>query len=166
MSMLYQRPVTFRPVTLADAPALWAACWPGQRLADVELRLTDVVSRRARGLTWGYAVVVEGIVIGYGQIGRWGRRVEISDLMLSEGWRGRGIGTQLITFLLGLARIKGFHEVEIGVAGSNPRALALYRRLSFSNERSLTLDLGDGPEPAIYLMRQLVQPVSTSPGHE
>ena len=41
--------------------------------------------------------------------------------------------------------------VEIGVALSNPRAMALYQRLGFVEDRVINLDLGSGAEPVMYL---------------
>jgi ribosomal protein S18 acetylase RimI-like enzyme len=43
--------------------------------------------------------------------------------------------------------------LEIGAALSNPRALGLYRRLGFVDGRILDLDLGNGPEPVMYLYK-------------
>ena len=45
--------------------------------------------------------------------------------------------------------------IEIGAAVANPRAVALYRRLGFRDERQLFLNLGNGNEPVIYLRLEL-----------
>lgn len=108
-------------------------------------------ARRDRG--WALTVRRDGLILGYGQLLRWGTQAEISDLVVCESQRGRGIGTQLILALLKLAHSKGYPSVEIGVAEANPRALALYLRLGFAIVRTVTLDLGSGPEPVIYLSR-------------
>jgi ribosomal protein S18 acetylase RimI-like enzyme len=92
---------------------------------------------------------------GFGQIVRWGRRGEISDLIISSEWRGRGIGTALIGHLIGIARQYGVCELEIGTAHSNIDALKLYRRLGFKIKSHKILDLGRGPEAVIYLNRML-----------
>jgi ribosomal protein S18 acetylase RimI-like enzyme len=99
--------------------------------------------------------LAENTSIGYGQLSRWGSRVEICNLIVAEGWRGQGAGTALIQWLIVLAQEKKFPLVEIGAAESNPRALELYRRLGFRVDRSLTLDVGNGPEPVFYLSLDL-----------
>jgi ribosomal protein S18 acetylase RimI-like enzyme len=83
---------------------------------------------------------------------RWGPRGEISNLIVHPEWRSKGIGTTIIRRLIGAARENELTEVEIGVAESNPRAMALYRRLGFRDDRRLTLDIGSGMEPIRYMM--------------
>jgi ribosomal protein S18 acetylase RimI-like enzyme len=57
--------------------------------------------------------------------------------------------------LLDIACQHGLREVEIGAADSNPRALALYRRLGFRDSRRVLLELGSGPELVLYLSKTL-----------
>ncbi len=106
----------------------------------------------------GLGIVAEsgtGEPIGFGQLTLWPRAAEISDVVVAPGWRGRGIGTAIIKFLIGAAREMNAERVEIGAAQSNERALALYRSLGFSDDRVLLLDLGNGPEPVVFLALEL-----------
>jgi ribosomal protein S18 acetylase RimI-like enzyme len=142
-----------RPVALDDIAALQAACWPDQKLADVQLRVHSIISAAgARERAWAYIATIDGEIVGFGQMTRWGTRGEISNLIVHPEWRSKGIGTTLIRRLLGVARENELTEVEIGVAESNPRAMSLYRRLGFRNDRRLTLDIGSGMEPVRYMM--------------
>jgi ribosomal protein S18 acetylase RimI-like enzyme len=111
--------------------------------------------RQERGHAWGMVAMLDGEVIGFGQLGRWGRRCEISDLIVAEAFRGNGVGTSIIVRLLDLAYQQGIQEVEIGAAVSNPRALILYKNLGFHEIQQVMMDLGHGPEPVIYLRKYL-----------
>ena len=45
----------------------------------------------------------------------------------------------------------GIKEIEIGAAMSNPRAVALYRRLGFEDSHTMMLNLGKGKEKVLFL---------------
>lgn len=47
---------------------------------------------------------------------------------------GRGIGTAAVSFLEEEARKRGYERMECMVAGTNPRAVELYRRLGYGEE--------------------------------
>ncbi len=147
--------LTFRPVMLADAPALHRLCWQAAAPDDVTRRVQSVVARAEQGRAWGLVVLRDGEIVGYGQLNRWDQLGEISDLFVAPDQRGQGLGTALIQRLIGLAREMLMEEVEIGAAESNPRALSLYRRLGFRDARHTRLDVGRGPEPVIYLRLNL-----------
>ncbi len=88
-----------------------------------------------QGRALGIVAVCDGDVIAYGQITLWPHTAEISDLIVTELWRSKGIGTLLIHRLIEAARDWQMPLVEIGVALDNPRALALYQRLGFREAR-------------------------------
>jgi ribosomal-protein-alanine N-acetyltransferase len=144
-------PFEVRPITLEDAAALHHACF-AQSTVDAVRELVQrglERARRERGL--GMVAVSGAAVIGYGQLTLWPRAAEISDLIVTPALRNRGVGTAIITALLAQCHRLHITKVEIGAALDNPRAIALYRRLGFHEERIITLDLGDGPQPVIYL---------------
>ena len=141
-----------RPVTLEDAAILQSACYPYSSVDAVrELiqRALDI-ARRGRGV--GVVAVNETGVLGYGQLTLWPRAAEISDLIVTESLRSRGIGSAIIHTLLEKCRLLHLTKVEIGAALNNPRALSLYRRLGFRDDRIIDLDLGDGIQPVMYLI--------------
>ena len=156
--------LTLRLVQIEDALALQLACWPERTLNAVRVWLDSTISRQQRDLVWGLVAQVNAQIVAYGQVARWGRIAEISDLIVAEGYRCMGVGTQLIETLLAIAREQGLPEVEIGAAVANPRAAALYRRLGFQDKRCSLLELGNGPEPVIYLSMRLetADPVQSS----
>ena len=142
-----------RPVELRDVPALVADCWAdhSEKHAQQHIRRIQYFAQRQRGLG---IVVTDGVqIIGYGQIIIWKHCGEISDLIVSATQRNQGIGTAMIQHLMQAGRAMGITCFEIGAAVSNPRALALYRRLGFVDAYQRSLDLGAGVETVIYLRR-------------
>lgn len=144
-----------RPVELSDMDDLRAMCWcdrPNERIVEL-LQRTQKLRHNRRGL--GVVALWENSLCGFGLLTLWPRAAEISDLFVHAAYRNRGAGTQIIHYLTETARMLGVSMIEIGVALSNPRALALYRRLGFVDDRSLEIDLGSGVEPVLYLIKHL-----------
>lgn len=146
-------PIVVRPAELSDAQALFTRCWPDRLLADTVdiLRKTAHLAATRRGL--GVVGLWGGLPCSFGLLTLWPRVAEISDLIVSSELRSRGIGSTIVNFLTDIAWVMNAHTVEIGAALSNPRALALYRRLGFVDGRIVELELGNGPEPVIYLYK-------------
>jgi ribosomal protein S18 acetylase RimI-like enzyme len=81
--------------------------------------------------------------------------LHLHGLILRESFRGRGIGTEVLTQLEGLYRGK-MDAIELGVHQSNVRARSLYERLGFETVKVLD-DLG------FYVMqKRLEAPVTCS----
>lgn len=140
-----------RRATAADAEALQRSCWtewPVDVVREVLARV-DLLDRQRRGQ--GIVAAHGEQVLGFGQLSLWPRVAEISDLIVAPAYRGRGIGTAIIRYLVHLARTWRVSGVEIGAMESNTRALALYRRLGFQDGRTIQLETGYGPETVIYL---------------
>jgi ribosomal protein S18 acetylase RimI-like enzyme len=147
-----------RPVVPQDAEDLQRACWPDRSLDAIKelLQRNETFARRNRGL--GIVACNDYRILGYGQLTIWPRTTEISDLIVAPDCRNGGIGTAIIGCLVDKVRSLRLSQVEIGVALSNPRALALYQRLGFKQDRIINLDIGYGPEPVMYLTMQLTVP--------
>jgi ribosomal protein S18 acetylase RimI-like enzyme len=145
----------FRPMTLADAGDLHQNCWPERNPEAVagflERCMVQMDGKRAR------AVVAEfdEQVTAFALLTFWREVGEIGDLIVAEKQRSIGIGSAMIAHLIGAARGRGITRIEIGAAASNPRALALYKRLGFIAHRKIELDLGAGNEPVVYLHMNL-----------
>lgn len=148
-------PIIIRPIAVDDAAALNTACWadlPRDVVVDL-LRRAQKVADRRRGLA--VTALWRDQPCAFAMLTLWSRCAEISDLVVSEPLRGRKIGTALIEYLSATARDLGATMLEIGAALSNPRAIALYRRLGFRDGRVITVELGSGPEPVLYLYRPI-----------
>ncbi|MBI5667200.1 MAG: GNAT family N-acetyltransferase [Chloroflexi bacterium] len=148
--------VMVRPVRLTDAEPLHARCWPSRPFAAVYNLLSRTIRNAADGRGLGLVVLDdEGEVQGYGQTALWPTCAEISDLVVTEAYRGRGFGTALIQHLAREAARLQAPAIEIGAALSNPRALALYRRLGFEDSHTLMLNVGQGKEAVLFLRLEL-----------
>src|SRR5918994_97406 len=55
----------------------------------------------------------------------------ISDLVVREAFRGRGIGRTLVAAVIAEWRLRGSHRIELEVATDRTAALALYRAMGF-----------------------------------
>ena len=74
-------------------------------------------------------IVKERVEIGRLYVGRWGNNIHIIDITLLPQYRNHGIGSNILTELLGEAHTKG-GQVSIHVEKTNI-ALRLYHRLGF-----------------------------------
>lgn len=145
-----------RQISNTDLLALHADCWSHRSVKRCQeiLKTINTARKRQRGM----GIVVAGDVnkiIAYGQIMRLSKCIEISDLVVSEKYRSQGIGTAMIQYLIASIPDESRNIIEIGVAESNPRALALYQRLGFKRAYELRLKLTDGRETVVYLRLDL-----------
>ena len=146
--------LAFYPLSLSDAAVLQAACWPELSLVEAETRVKRFTTLQEKNRAFCIVARRDSEVVGFGQLVRWVHSYEICDLIVPEAYRGQGIGSALIQRLTKIAGENNIPTVEIGGALSNPRALTLYRRLGFEEAHHRFLDLGDGPEPVLYLQLQ------------
>ena len=61
-----------------------------------------------------------------------GQRVYVSRMIVKKEYRGRGIGSEILEFLINKAKEMGFSEMTIGVDKDNENALHLYRKYGFT----------------------------------
>lgn len=128
-----------RPVRSTDADSLKSLFWQHRSDETIRLLLRYVLQCEQRGRGQGIVVQDENRIIAYGQVTQWGREAEISELIVLEAYRGYGVGTAMIQYLVNVARQIPVWRIAIGVMADNPRALALYERLGFTDRRTLTL---------------------------
>src|SRR5258708_5764757 len=147
-----------RSATLADTEALQESVWPERTVTAVRelLERAEDLEQRERGQGLVAVSTLPGArVVAFGLLTLWPRTCEISDLAVAADVRRQGIGTTMILALVEHARTLNMPSVEIGAAQSNPRALRLYRRLGFQDNRTIDMDLGNGLEPVTYLTIKL-----------
>jgi ribosomal protein S18 acetylase RimI-like enzyme len=91
-------------------------------------------------------IEVDGQPAGRLYVSRWPEQIRIVDIALVPEFRGRGVGTKLITELLEEGGASG-RPVRIHVEVNNP-ALTLYGRLGFTpiGESGVYLELERRPE--------------------
>jgi ribosomal protein S18 acetylase RimI-like enzyme len=144
--------ILIRPVQLMDTDGLVTHCWPNRSFIAVhnltKRAIRCAAERRGLGLV---AVGSNGEVCAYGQMVMWPTCAEISDMIVAEAYRGQGLGTAIIQSLVQTAIRIGADEIEIGAALTNPRAVALYRRLGFEDSHTVMLNLDNGKEKVLFL---------------
>jgi phosphinothricin acetyltransferase len=129
---------------VADAKALCAIYNQGieDRIATLETELRTASERRrwlaARGLR--HPVVVAAIsdrVVGWGSLNEFNPRQAyryVADLSVyvERGWRGKGVGRQILRRLAVLAKELGYHKMVLAAFPFNRAGLVLYARLGFT----------------------------------
>jgi ribosomal protein S18 acetylase RimI-like enzyme len=95
----------------------------------------DVEARAASWTLDGTLVAVAGAELvgsvhvdesrhGFGEIG----------MAVARDWRGRGVGSALLTAAIEWARERGLHKLSLSVFAHNAAAIALYRKFGFVEE--------------------------------
>lgn len=140
--------VTIRSAAPVDALLLWdaerqTAATPGLLAARPEEILVDAFKAKIEALTsrGRFAVAeLEGVPVGHAFLEPLGTLAAIAHvfqltIVVHPGYVGRGIGTALLQDLLSWAqRDDRVKKVELRVRATNQPAIALYRKLGFSEE--------------------------------
>jgi putative acetyltransferase len=113
-------------LTLKEAVARYQTTWP---LPDIDDYQKTYVENGGAFLV----MVEDGEIIGTGALRRLEDGVaEIKRLWLLPEFQGQGLGYQMITALLELAREKGYDKVRLETSPAyQARAFAFYQRLGF-----------------------------------
>jgi L-amino acid N-acyltransferase YncA len=136
--------ITLRAATPDDAEAICIIFNQGitDRVATLDTALRTPAERRG----WladrdrRHPVMVaaaDGAIVGWGSLNRFNPRTaydHVADfsIYVDRGWRGKGVGTQLLDRLIEVARDHGFHKMVLAALASNTAGLALYTRAGFS----------------------------------
>lgn len=67
------------------------------------------------------------------QLGGWKRHIGRVSVLVSPGYRGRGLARALITEIVGIARELGLERVEAEFLGDQDAAIKMFAMLGFSN---------------------------------
>lgn len=81
-----------------------------------------------------------------------GKRVYVSRMIVKKEYRNRGIGSEILEFLIKKAKGMGFSEMTIGVDKDNKNALHLYRKYGFTE---VLFDGADEDGEYLKLMKRL-----------
>ena len=135
--------ITVRPATLDDAPSICVIYNQGieDRIATLETELRTPEERRqwlaGRGLR--HPVIVaegQGAVVGWASLNSFNSRkaydfVADFSVYVERNWRGKGVGSRLLTRLIELARKLGYHKLVLSAFPWNETGIALYRKSGF-----------------------------------
>ena len=82
----------------------------------------------------GYLILTIGFSMQYG-----GRDGFLDELFLTEAYRGKGLGRQVMTFLEAEVRRLGFHYLHLEVVKANERARRLYESMGWEETGCLLM---------------------------
>ena len=140
--------VTIRPAAAATPGDIEAICAiHNQGIADRIATLDTTVRAPDDTRKWleergpRHPVIVaevDGTVVGWASLNRFNPRAaydHVADfsVYIERGWRGKGIGRQLLDRLIGTARSIGFHKMVLAAMTYNSAGIALYSRAGFSH---------------------------------
>jgi [ribosomal protein S18]-alanine N-acetyltransferase len=120
--------VRFRPMTLADVPAVVTV-----ERGSYQFPWSDGVFRDCVRVGYLCRVVESaGEVAGYGIMSYGAGEAHILNVCIRQDLRGAGVGRRLMDYLLERARAAQMADVFLEVRPSNPTAIRLYERLGFT----------------------------------
>ena len=136
--------ITIRPATPADAEAICDI--HNQGIADRIATLDSTLRTPADSLAWltergrRQPVIVsdtEGRLVGWASLNRFNPRAAydgVADfsVYVERGHRGQGIGRQLLTRLIALARELEYHKMVLSALAYNNAGIALYTWAGFT----------------------------------
>lgn len=135
--------IAVRPATLADAAAICTIYNQGieDRVATLETDLRTLDERRQWLTTRSprHPVIVAeagGEVVGWGSLNAFNPRkaydyVADFSIYVERKWRGKGVGSRLLSRLIELARDLGYHKLVLSAFPTNPSGMALYEKFGF-----------------------------------
>ena len=135
--------ITVRPATLADAPAICEIYNQGieDRIATLETELRIPEERRQWLVERGprHPVIVaeaQGKVVGWGSLNVFNPRkaydfVADFSIYIERDWRGKGVGSRLLSRLIELARELGYHKLVLSAFPWNEGGMGLYQKFGF-----------------------------------
>jgi GNAT superfamily N-acetyltransferase len=90
---------------------------------------------------WAYVAEVDGTVIGFAlyyiRYSTWkGQRMYLEDLLVTESWRGKGIGMLLFNALIAAAKEQQLNGITWQVLDWNEPAINFYKKLSTNFDAS------------------------------
>ena len=96
-----------------------------------------------------YAVVSDREVIGAVLLIPEDDALEIKNIALIEGHRGRGRGRATIEAVVALARRSGLSRLTVGTSDNSPGTIAFYRRVGFRDAGRIEGFFDAYPEPVV-----------------
>ena len=148
-------PIIIRPATPADCPRMLELV---HELAIYEHAPDEVTISLehftescfgANPVCWAIVAETEGQVVAfalwYTRFSTWkGQKMYLEDILVTEEWRSKGIGTMLMNELIRIAKEKGFKGISWQVLEWNKPAISFYKnyKAAFDGEwLNVTIDV-------------------------
>ncbi len=93
-----------------------------------------------------YQIRADGVLAGYTGVRPEPetKRLFLSKLYVHQDFRGRGIATCALQFLIRLCKDRGLEEIYLTCNKHNTNTLKIYKHLGFTYTRDLVTDIGNG----------------------
>lgn len=143
-----------RQMTEDDLPAVMAierATFPLDAWSEGMMRGELADQPRTRHYV---VAMLDEEIIGYAGLAAAGDQADVQTIAVLQEHRSRGIGSAMLTELLGEARRRGAREIFLEVRADNPRARAVYERFGFEEIGTRRRYYDDGTD-AIMMRRKL-----------
>jgi len=101
-----------------------------------------------------YTAVKEKRIVGYIVCWLSDKTAHIYNISVKKDYQNQGIGSFLLEYLLEELKKDGFNTVVLEVRKSNLKAISLYKKFGFTEEKILSKFYPDG-EDAIYMIKNL-----------
>lgn len=116
--------ITLRPFVASDVAEAVALEEVAQPTPWSPRMFTDELGAESRHYS---AVEAGGALIGFGGIMVAGEEAHVMNLLVSPGWRRRGVARRLMAALVEAALVMGARHLTLEVRSKNKAAIALYR---------------------------------------
>jgi RimJ/RimL family protein N-acetyltransferase len=134
------RALEIRPTTDADRlplARLFAAV-AGERDGIATEPPVDVEERaRTWRLEGDFVAVADGTIVGHVHVDRSRHGFGEIGMAVAKEWRGRGVGSALLSHVISWAREQRLHKLSLQVFPHNQAAIALYTKFGFVEEGRL-----------------------------
>ena len=131
---------------------LAAAFSPERQRAEIEAPRGFILVAQAVDALIGYATVAHEIVPpAVGDI----HALEIKRFYVDRAWHGLGVAQRLMTSTFRAAAQRGAATVWLTVWDRNPRAIAFYRKVGFSDAGTIPFRLGDEVQNDFLMVKAL-----------
>lgn len=142
----------FRLVGVEDLRPLHHACYTQLPLRQFEEHFHEILRWQGKKRAYWLLGLMREQIVSTGQLLIYPHGAEVANLQVIPPYRGRGIGTAMLVVLSRVARHLQLSGLEVGVISGNRRALTLYQRLGFVEDRRVALVSG---ETAVILYKVL-----------
>jgi ribosomal-protein-alanine N-acetyltransferase len=150
--MLIQE-IEIRKVQLSDLDEIYKIeqenfihCW-SKEFIQFNIQLPEYIRKF-------YVAVKENKIVGYIVCWLSDKTAHIYNISVKKDYQNQGIGSFLLEYLLEELKKIGFNTVVLEVRKSNSKAISLYKKFGFTEEKILSKFYPDG-EDAIYMIKSL-----------